>query len=206
MSIRKAQPKEQTWIKVNLMLICARDSSEEGSMPFKPLLACAAALIAAAPADAVILNYALSGDSKAYWQLDTEAEPIIVADGFIVTFGGLKGSVVGSLDKIVDVCFFNADLSGGFEVDHTGTFDALVVTAGPQLYSGLESNPTFLTGKFSLIGYDVPNDVPDPSHSYTLRVSQAVPEPASWAMMLAGFGLAGASIRRHRATARTPAS
>ncbi len=31
-------------------------------------------------------------------------------------------------------------------------------------------------------------------------VSAAVPEPATWAMMIAGFGMAGAAIRRRRAT------
>lgn len=30
-------------------------------------------------------------------------------------------------------------------------------------------------------------------------MTQAVPEPASWAMMIAGFGLAGAAVRRKRA-------
>ena len=28
--------------------------------------------------------------------------------------------------------------------------------------------------------------------------AQAVPEPATWAMMIAGFGLAGAALRRQR--------
>ncbi|WP_293906677.1 PEPxxWA-CTERM sorting domain-containing protein [Phenylobacterium sp.] len=39
-----------------------------------------------------------------------------------------------------------------------------------------------------------------PDHS-TFKASAAVPEPASWALMIAGFGLAGASLRsRRRAT------
>ena len=32
--------------------------------------------------------------------------------------------------------------------------------------------------------------------SITYSVISAVPEPASWAMMIAGFGLAGAALRR----------
>lgn len=35
--------------------------------------------------------------------------------------------------------------------------------------------------------------------------SGAIPEPASWAMMVAGFGLVGASIRKRRVTAALPA-
>lgn len=36
---------------------------------------------------------------------------------------------------------------------------------------------------------------------FTFRVSSAVPEPATWAMMIAGFGLVGASVRRDRTRA-----
>lgn len=34
----------------------------------------------------------------------------------------------------------------------------------------------------------------------------AVPEPASWAMLIAGFGLTGAALRRRRARAGRPAA
>jgi hypothetical protein len=37
-----------------------------------------------------------------------------------------------------------------------------------------------------------------PSHEFQLLGISAVPEPASWALMTIGFGLAGATIRRHR--------
>ncbi len=35
---------------------------------------------------------------------------------------------------------------------------------------------------------------------YGSIVASAIPEPATWAMMIAGFGLAGAALRRRRAT------
>jgi hypothetical protein len=38
-----------------------------------------------------------------------------------------------------------------------------------------------------------------PAEFTGLDLSSAAPEPASWAMLIAGFGLAGASLRRHRA-------
>ena len=36
-------------------------------------------------------------------------------------------------------------------------------------------------------------------HGFTVGTTGAVPEPASWALMIAGFGLTGAAMRRRRA-------
>ena len=52
----------------------------------------------------------------------------------------------------------------------------------------------------------VPESYTSPSSQYSLptgnvivaSVSGAVPEPASWALMIGGFGLAGAAMRRHK--------
>lgn len=41
----------------------------------------------------------------------------------------------------------------------------------------------------------------DTTQSYNFEVKGSVPEPATWAMMIAGFGLAGGSLRRRRAAA-----
>ena len=38
-----------------------------------------------------------------------------------------------------------------------------------------------------------------------IAVTSAVPEPATWAMMITGFGMLGATLRRRRATALQPA-
>ena len=35
-------------------------------------------------------------------------------------------------------------------------------------------------------------------HGFTVGVSSVVPEPASWAMLIGGFGLTGAAMRRRR--------
>lgn len=37
-----------------------------------------------------------------------------------------------------------------------------------------------------------------PTHSHDFTVAGSVPEPASWALMIAGFGLTGTSLRRRR--------
>ncbi len=74
---------------------------------------------------------------------------------------------------------------------------------GPQLFSGPTSSPMLLTGVFLLS--DVPRQrVTDPLVvNYRLTVTDvtagAVPEPATWAMLIAGFGVIGGAMRRRRA-------
>lgn len=52
-------------------------------------------------------------------------------------------------------------------------------------------------GTFSSISF---TDTQENWHGFTVGTA-AVPEPASWALMIAGFGLVGASMRRRRTTA-----
>ena len=40
----------------------------------------------------------------------------------------------------------------------------------------------------------------------TLMISDAIPEPANWTMMIVGFGLIGATQRRRRLSARIVAA
>ncbi|KTT75931.1 PEPxxWA-CTERM sorting domain-containing protein [Sphingomonas endophytica] len=50
------------------------------------------------------------------------------------------------------------------------------------------------------------NSIYDPSRSIGVRISgvpAAVPEPATWAMMLLGFGMVGAAVRRRRPVVAT---
>lgn len=42
---------------------------------------------------------------------------------------------------------------------------------------------------------------PNAAQFVTDRITSAVPEPATWAMMITGFGMAGSALRRRRTTA-----
>lgn len=59
--------------------------------------------------------------------------------------------------------------------------------------AGYFTAPTTFTGTYSLFGVQG-------SGTFTILPTAAVPEPATWGMMIAGFGLAGAAMRRRRAT------
>ena len=55
---------------------------------------------------------------------------------------------------------------------------------------------------FDAIGWDIRYDVLNKSSlSFSTRYIAAIPEPANWAMLIAGFGLVGAMARRRRAVA-----
>jgi hypothetical protein len=58
---------------------------------------------------------------------------------------------------------------------------------------GNSSAPVFQTGTFNVSTN--PNNSPD---NFIVTVSNAVPEPATWAMMIAGFGLVGGAMRRRK--------
>jgi hypothetical protein len=72
---------------------------------------------------------------------------------------------------------------------------AIVTSATPTFLAGLPTavDEVRVTGN---TGNWVMDDV-----TYETVVPSAVPEPATWAMMIAGFGLAGAAARRRRPAA-----
>jgi hypothetical protein len=162
-----------------------------------------AAVMLSTPAQSIVLNYSLTGDYTANWRFDSEQIPIDAQEGFGMIYDDVKGSFAAPLSDIAELCFFNEGIGGGIQLNTIGTFDGVVSTSGSQIYSGSELKPTFLTGTFQFLGYDVVNEAVDSSRHYTLKVSAAVPEPASWAMMIAGFGLTGATMRRRKAVIPT---
>lgn len=72
---------------------------------------------------------------------------------------------------------------------------------GIFLPRGFKTGDTF-SSKVLYLGFDDTGAGPDDNHDdLILRVS-VVPEPATWAMMIAGFGLVGVAVRRRSGFAR----
>jgi hypothetical protein len=160
------------------------------------IAAVAVLLFSSSVAHAALIQFNLTGDYTASWQIDTSQPPEDPFVGVWVTYGNVMGSFPGATQPGLYVTFYSPVLDGGFEIYDNNLDGALVATAGPQLYTGLETNPVFLLGTFALTDYDGPG-------TYLLTISEVVaeagvPEPATGAMLLGGLALIAAARRRFK--------
>ena len=156
-------------------------------------LALAAALVATSPARAATYLFTITGNKTASFTLDSSPVPS-TSDQFGFTLSSVSGTFEGS-SMTFDLTFWLLSASGGMDLNPSGGGGGLS-TQGDQLFSGSQSNPTFLTGTFPLSTFGSDND-----RLYSLTISDlpdAVPEPATWLMMVVGFAAIGFSQTRAR--------
>ena len=169
---------------------------------FKTLrnIALTALLLSAGVANAALYQFTLTGNYNASWTLNSTLTPDDSFSGQGFFLYDVEGNFPGALFDVVDMVFYNASLDGGLEIDDFYGETTLVLTDGPQLYTGNEDLVTFLLGTFTL------TDLNDGS-LFTLTVTDAsvvppttdVPEPASGALLIGGLGLLYASRKRRQA-------
>src|ERR1700676_4100175 len=152
------------------------------------VLICSVMFIGAGVACADTLQFTLTGPVSASFEL--ASSPFVMA-GDSSSGAGFR---VASPDLVVNnaaagndfLTFYNTSLLGGFGIFVTASNPAVHVT-GPQLYNGPESNPTFLTGTFSLIGF------PNGTGPFTLTVTDistvSTPEPSVMVLLAIGLGI-----------------
>ncbi|HEX8445782.1 MAG TPA: PEPxxWA-CTERM sorting domain-containing protein [Sphingomonas sp.] len=159
----------------------------------KLALGMATAMVAAAsPAYAEPLLFDFSGPSgTAMFQLESNPTP-----DFSQTFLGSEqfsfSNVVGTFGGVSGTA---STISFG-----NGVFASLSINAAnlgftqfnnPTLFTGPPASPTFLTGSFTMINPFFGNG------QLTISpVAAAVPEPASWGLMILGMGAVGFAMRR----------
>lgn len=181
------------------------------------LAALALVTAAAVPvaAEAVVLKYSIFGGSSAAdtsfyrfnFQLDTDRAPSFRTSDVLryaptpISYS-LPGSstVIEGTNSNLGPSFFTAIQQGGISLLRLPQGPDLQPRFfGPALFDGPTTAPIFRTGTFRLstMPRNVPSDVQ--VFDYTIRIA-AVPEPATWAMMIAGFGLVGTALRRRAAS------
>lgn len=161
----------------------------------------------ALPANAVLLNYRLTGEINASWQIDSDRAPDDVRSG-LFGYYNVPLDVDGVHYDNALIYMFAWWALGGVEADlgldqtgaGTGTlFSAVSVDPYAQnmgqIYTGSESDPTLLVGEWDFVNYDDYQNDPSTPPSYHLSVSM-VPEPAAWSLMIIGLGAIGAAKRR----------
>jgi hypothetical protein len=160
-----------------------------------------AGLTAAAPASAELLQFTLTGPYEAVWFIDSNPTPNSVgSDSFVLqdvvgNYSQIPGNT-GTVYSLADFEFYNADFDGGFYASNFYDGNDLLTADGAQLFSGAVAAPTFTSGSYTLTDYS------DRSITYNLTIGSAalpaVPEPASWALMILGFGVIGGTMRYRR--------
>ena len=147
-------------------------------------------------ANAASLLYELEGNNSISFVIDSDPENTeLQPDGFLVP------NVIITIDGIsavYDVGFVYEFRQGGLIIR-----DTLFDLAGPRLYSGPESNPTLLAGNFDLTGFT------DPTLEFSLTVTDldavpAVPEPATWLLLVGAFFAVGGAMRSSAIRPRKP--
>jgi hypothetical protein len=134
----------------------------------------------ACPAQASLLDFELTGSRTASFKIDTDTTPdkfSSSAFGNQIQFLDVSG-IFGGIPETATIGFGTsifAQLNIGAEMLGFTQF------AGPDLFTGNPSDPQFKLGTFALTSLV--------SGASTLTISSvaAVPEPSTWAMMIAGF-------------------
>jgi hypothetical protein len=182
----------------------------------KALLVGAAAVGSfAGAANATLYQFTLTGAYNADWVLDSNPATAYgacapAAECYVP--GGLIGFAVrdvqGSFpthtfDYLADIEFylpFNLGGLGIIDAYDPGGQSYTLITDGATVFDNTNpADPMFILGVHTLAEFG------NPSSTFQLEIEvfappppppPAVPEPASWAMMIAGFGLLGGAVRR----------
>lgn len=112
---------------------------------------------------------------------------------FTTTDGGVGGSVI-SVASIDDIDITSVTLDGVLFDEFSDGFAEIWTLDLTQISAGLHT--------INVVGTWDPQTGGSYGGQIDFAAAPAVPEPATWAMMIAGFGIAGFAMRRRRETVR----
>ena len=150
---------------------------------------------------ASMVKFVYTGDANIEFVLPKSPVPSVFSsamarfDNVSVTFDGVTGPYEVFIETNPGT-FLNGGLRLFDLTQQSNTFAG----SGLQIFSGSPAAPTFTTGTYSLSAFF--SSAPGTGQLVISNVGgSVVPEPASWAMLLAGFGLTGMAMRRRAAMA-----
>ena len=165
-------------------------------MKLKNVLAAAAAFLALSAGAANAVTYAFAGS----WLIGDgppafPTAPVVLSgvETAALLFGGTAADyVISSIDANVANIDFKARVDGFGSI---GLFNTVVAQdfkadVGPAGYGQI--------GDFSAYVHDHAPAGLEIGRNYAFRVSGVIPEPATWGMMIVGFGVTGLLLRRRR--------
>lgn len=128
----------------------------------------------------------------------------------LITFSGLTSNAVAGHVHCCSTTTANSPVAIGFTVPSatagtiTGSYDltqASTYSSGFLTASGgtvMGARSAFLAGLGSNLAYFNVHTVTNPGGEIRGQLAPAIPEPASWAMMVVGLGMVGGSARYRR--------
>lgn len=121
-------------------------------------------------------------------------------DGFNLASADISSIIAGN-NGATNIDFSTVTLNGvNFNTILTGVQEFRNLLNQTLVVGG--TNTLFVSGTVGTAGGTTPADASFSGNLSFAAQAAAVPEPAAWAMMIAGFGFVGYSLRRTRATVR----
>lgn len=144
-------------------------------------------------ASAALVLFTLTGDVTASFTLDQSPTPTSVyPNNFLIN--NVAATLLGASDT-VGLDFRRDD----FDID--SQFTIITLQGSRPLFSGTYAAPTFNLGTYSFADTVASADGEQFTGNSNLSITSvngAVPEPSTWMMMVAGFGLLGGAVRYGR--------
>ena len=172
----------------------------------KTLITGIALLSAAVPADAAnwTFNYAMSNgvtlSANISGTLQSDNNTILVDSVSNGSHNNIPGPAIGYFDSYSNLAFFDGRPA---LVTLDGAEISLIACESPSCNDGFAFDNSMIVIPFAYM-YATSNfgGIVDfelyQQANWSMAPTGAVPEPASWAMLIAGFGLTGAAMRRRR--------
>jgi hypothetical protein len=161
----------------------------------------------ATPAAAATFNFVINettgGTSSFFASFQLSGSPSF-DDGTRIAFSNVAVTFANGNTVTVDFVSFFDSPDGGITLFDNGSFLLSTMSEFDQQTFERDGQGNFSTftefSSFSLVGDDPDAGGPADfsNRTFTLSITQAVPEPDTWAMMILGFGLAGYALRRRR--------